>query len=483
MSNTPHPSRRLAAHATAAGLAFAAFAAPTALGAEYEQIDRATGVTGASPLSPANVTASSTAITDDGRSAYFTFGVDQGPWAAAAGFYRREIDTNKTTLIAAGSNSRLVGLTNDGETVSFVTPARLSPADTNSLSDLYSYTAATGKIDLVSRADGVNGVALGLTSGGFIVRDGKTALFGTSLGIGKRTLATGSTVKVAGSSGTTPLGALHPGQRQDYGASADGSVFVSGTNLVSPGRVDLLPGYASDSYRPVLINDAGTSAVYHEDSGAHVSVYRTATRTKNTVDLRTAFGPDGANVLAIAADGTSLLAWTFAGTGVWALKRLDPATGTASPTGLETVLPDLADVPSRNLRFAITGRLFAVAATGSALPGGVDAPSPAVYATIMPACRAVYFPIQVAASNPLLRLEFAPPGRPPVESFTVTTYAANGQLSGRRTLTSEVPPMKLIVGTTPYRIVISATLVDGRTISESWNQPGAPATCPSWIYL
>lgn len=445
----------------AAGTVALLASASPASAAWPEQLNRADGASGAFPLEKSQ--SGIGAISNDGRIAYYQFSTNRGPWTSARGVYRRDIDTNKTTPVATG-DAVLTGVSSDGAVASFLTAAKLDPADTNGRPDLYGFIGATGKTVLLSRYDGASGAAIGVTSGAYITRGGRYALFGTSIGIGKRDLTTGKTIKVAD-------GALTAGNRS---ASADGTVFVNADKIVTPTGSVSLPG---DAYFGAIVSSSGSFATY--TAGANVKRVNVATGAVTTHTADTPFY--GAQD--IADDGNTAKLFVdipVAGARAdYALVTLNLATGATTPTGLKASGGNRLDAISANAKFGVFSTsasdgsshrvLWATAAAGSALPGSADdLPSPHAYVDLTPACRngsfgPTYSPGSVAVNDWRA-------GVPKPVSVKVDLYTAGGTYV--QSIESGTAKTSANTGTTGYKTVTTVKFADGRTATESWTQRG-----------
>ncbi|MDO9356347.1 MAG: hypothetical protein Q7T55_21800, partial [Solirubrobacteraceae bacterium] len=246
---------------------------------QVEQINRLSGTQGAFSLLWSGENQSyPSVVSDDGR--YATFYVN-GPAESdpapvpGPGLYFRDIVDNTTTKIA-GPNTLLTGLDTTGTKVSFITAEKLDPADTNGISDLYYRDGATGRNVLLSRANGLNGKATGVTSQGALARGGRYAIFGAPNGTHRRDLQTGVTKKVAYGGFLNYLPAGFPGVNTpgDYGnytadqfVSDDGQVAWTGELFISPKGLQYPPFsiYEESGYKryPLITRD-GENAVWQE---------------------------------------------------------------------------------------------------------------------------------------------------------------------------------------------------------------------------
>src|SRR5690349_21588381 len=102
------PVRRAFAHLVAAASAAVLITAAPAGAVEFEQVNRGDGVAGASPIEYTQM--GSNIVSPDGATVYFVLEYAEGAWSKAPGLYRRDVATNRTTLIAAGGDVRITSL-------------------------------------------------------------------------------------------------------------------------------------------------------------------------------------------------------------------------------------------------------------------------------------------------------------------------------------------------------------------------------------
>jgi hypothetical protein len=476
-------SVRLAAGAAFAGGVLAL--APPALAGQAEQFNRADGVAGVAPFDGLASQVDVPVVSSDGRTAYFPFKGYQRPWNTATGLWKRDLLTNRSTPIFTGIDAAAIitGLSADDGSLSFTTFQKLSSADTNGGRDLYRYVAATGAIQLVSRADGPNGAVLGVVGDAFVTRDGKSALFETSIGVARRDLATGHTVKLS----SAHLGAAYERTyRADTDASADGNTFIVGNQLVTPtGTIQLAPAGTSITAQ---VDEAGAWAFVRAvdsstgDADPRVgTAIEVATGNRTTITLPTAsdaFLPHGIEPsgggIRFERDGT--------GRSV-TLGSLSFKTGAVRSLGLTGDY--LANV-DRSGRFA-TGSVsgpntvtVVVAADGVSLPGGVDLPAANAYVTFTKGCaRGPIFPFQaskVGATFPTST--FVPAAR----SVRLQAYTTAGALLTDKTFTT-AGDVAVPSGLNPFKLVATISLVDGRTITETQAMTyiGTKETCTAYL--
>lgn len=460
----------------------------------YEQVSRADGVAGAAPLEGA--WSHAPVITDDGRTAYMVFDAGySATWGSATGIWRRDIDTNRSTQVVGGKDVSITGFTSDGSTLSFISGKRLSSADTNDLPDLYAYNTATKAITLVSRADGGNGAATGLDAAGngtgangYVTRDGKAALFATTTDLKRRDLTTGRTTTIAGATSTDPFGTVHAllgpssesAVREDNTASADGRVFVSGRTLITPtGRVDLHIEFPGTT---IAVSEDGAVAGYASVDDETVdttglTLITTATNSARRVDLAT-LAPDGYQIAGFSPDHASVILWKhrpnvsedLLSVNLTSLASIDLGLHLGFGYSAQSGIP----VASRNNHFALTGNLFATAANGFALPGGVDLPSANAYVSLSEGCKGSTWPYNRPGTPPSLYANFTNYGTA-VRSFAVTVRNGFGFVIQTATVTAPTPNgIQLNTGGSGFKIQIVATYADNRTTNETWSVPNAP---------
>lgn len=485
------PTLALAALAASAALASPASAADL----QVEQINRATGTAGAFGLTAAMPSTRVGGITSDGRRAYFhyrspmfgggaEFALDANP---GEGLWMRDLARNRTTRIAGGEGL-FTGLDRTEHLLSFVTTEALSPADTNTLPDLYAFEPTTGLKILVSRQTGFRGAATGLTSFGTVTRGSRIAIFGTAGGVFRRDLLTGRTTRVASGSF---LGALEQDQNTpvvqvtaDQFASADGRVIVTADGIRTPSGTTPLPRNGNDEPILPFINEAGTKAVWQDSLGSldSVRVMDLATGAVTTPEIPeplagaygflvrpTPSGDGGYFATAQQNEAGEFLErsqkWVFDG-------------GAVTDLGLSPIV-------SRSERFGISagrsGALLAFATPGNTLPGTVDPPSPNAYVSYDDGCQwnddytanERYMTISPEFNQTLpaatsARIQAAAgPGQPVVVDRAVAVPTADGY---DPELIVELP-----FADGAFSLDLTITLADGRTITEHTDHVARPA--------
>ena len=475
MSLSPTSSRRrvrLVPAVLAAVLSGAALAASPALAIQVEQVSRADGAAGASPIESYSAPS---LVTDDGTTAYFGFEQQWGTWATATGLWRRDIVTNKTTQIVGGGQQGFAGLSTDGKVLGLWTNKRLVAADKNSSYDIYSYIAATGKIDLVSRWDGLTAAASGLTGTGFITADGKSALYTTSAGIARRVLATGKTVKVGD-------GNLNYGS---WSASADGSVFsTQESKLVTPtGVVDIA---IPDTY--------GSTAVV-SPNGRYAVV--TSTRASDgglvgfwidtTTGAKTTFDPaslgDQVRILGFTPDNRALIARSVGSSGnsFETIAITLPTAASVRQATYAAPIYALQNVATTGKFATLSGNgpSYIAAPDGATLPGGADLPSPGIYSVVYPGCRATGWPFYLPAQpSNLTGSSVGLAYLPTLTQLDLRLTTAGGTLIQATTVvpggTGTWPTLPAGGG---FKLSATAKYKDGRSNSETWTIPSPKDTC------
>ncbi len=466
------PRRRAwLASGAAALLAGAAFAAP-ASAIQAEQISRADGAAGASPIESH---AAPSLVTDDGTTAYFAFEQQWGTWAPATGLWRRDIVTNKTTQILAGAGQGFAGLSTDGKVLGLWTDKRLVTADKNNSYDIYSYDAATRRIDLVSRWDGLAGAAFGLTGPGFITADGKSALYTTSSGIARRVLATGKTVKAGD-------GTLNYGSSS---ASSDGTVFSTQEGkLVTPtGVVDL--AIAGSYGNTAVVSPNGRYAVVTarraSDDGLVGFWVDTTTRAKTTFDPAS-LGAQ-ARIVGFTPDNRALVARSVGSSGN-SFETIAITLPTAASVRQATyaapfyALHNLATT-GKFVTLSGNGPSYVAAPDGATLPGGADLPSPGIYSVIYPGCRASGWPFYTPAEpSNLTGSSVGASYLPTLTQLDLRLTTGGGSLIQATTVTPGGAGTwpKLPVGG-GFKLTATAKYADGRSNSETWTIPYPKDSC------
>lgn len=458
----------------------ALLAVPSLAGAgQLEQVNRVDGVAGIAPLTPTSI--QSSVLSDDGRFAYFEFLGTDKEWGPLSGIYRRDLLTNRTVRLVAGGLLSITGITSDDSAISFLSRKDgLTPDDTNGIPDLYRYSVATGRIDLISRADGATGAPTGITGGALLTRGGRIALFQSATGVYRRDLATGTTTRL----GDGRLGGPRGATFADAEASADGSVYVSGRDIVTPtGRRSVIP---ADALGDVEIDESGKVALVRTFPSTtpttatpqQRTLYRVDTGAATTVTLPQvgdaftdpAFDATGQTVRYVAGGGSS-----------GQLRSLDLATGTSRSLGFSGLLNPQ---PTRTGRFAL-GRLgtpsavlVAAAPDGASLPGGADPLSTAAWLSFNLGCATN---ILGYSRSSIVGVSLRPtPGVPAVSSITLAAYTTGGAKIGERTFTASGQTY-VAAGTAAWRLVSTIRLAAGGAITESRMMPAIGATnfCPS----
>lgn len=465
----PTRRRTRVAAAAAAVLGAAALATP-ASAIQVEQVSRADGATGSSPIESH---AAPSMVTDDGTTAFFAFEQQWGTWMPANGLWRRNLVTDKTTQILGGAGHAFAGLTSDGKVLGLWTNKRLVAADKNSSYDIYSYENATGKIELVSRWDGLTASAVGLTGPGFITADGKSALFTTSAGIARRVLATGKTAKVGD-------GNLLYGSGS---ASADGTVFATQeSKLVTPtGVIDLAIAGASGSTTIVSPNGRYAVATASRISdGARQGVW-----VDTTTGVKTTFNPESlgiqVRIVGFTPDNRALIARN---TGSFSFETVAISLPTAASVRQATysapiyALHNLATT-GKFATLSGNGPSYVAAPDGAALPGGADLPSPGIYSVVYPGCRAGGWPFFSPAQPSNLTGSFDSASYlPALAQLDLRLTTGGGTLIEATTVTpggtGQWPKLPVGGG---FKLTATAKYKDGRSNSETWTIPYPSDTC------
>lgn len=471
---------RFAAAAAIATSAVAASAMP-ALAAESELVSRGDGVAGAFPIEPFRL--GNAVVTADGTTAYFVLAEADGGWAKSTGLYRRDVVTNRTTLIASGGDIRITSLADNGRYLGFSTAKGLVGSDTNKTIDLYGYDATAKRYNLVSRTDGANGKPLGVTGGAYITRDAKSALIGTKSGIMRRDLATGRTTKIGdGTLAGNPYAYL---ARKDDTASADGKVYWAGDKIVSPRATYTLAGGADAS---PIVSPSGRwvgNATYDAsgpEGKTSWTVLDTTTGVTTPVDVAALFGADARPVGFTAAE-TVLLRRT-AGAKVEIVEAsLTGATPKVIATYPKDKLPEsLAVTPSGKFAFSGDGAVFLYAADGVSIPGGADLSSPATSMRVFPGCRASGWPFYTPAEDSTLSTYagFGPGIVPGATLSTLRVRVVNrsGAVIADRTAPASEPfTVRFPSAGHPYKVTGTTTYSDGRSATETWSIAAPAPIC------
>lgn len=467
-----------------AALSSSVHAAPVT---DLEQVNRATGVAGGSGLTTNFPTLRAGGVTDNGRYVFFDvrkpstfptadeFAKDLLP---GEGLWVRDVLRNTTTRISTDGNGIFTGIDRTSHVVSFITSEGLAgSADTNGKPDLYAYEPTTGIKVLISRANGLRGKALGLTSFGTVTRGTTTAVFGTEAGIFRRDLLRGRNTKVADGNFIAPLSAdlLFPviQTTADQYVSNDGRVVTTDGGVVTPGGVVPLP--TDEINRPVRpwVNEAGSKLVWQASIQAldRIRVFDVATRTESTPAIPEAFADDPSGVVhRPTPDGSGvILGWTRqTGPGQWE----DTVQKWTFASGAVTDLGGIAFL-SRNERYGLTGGGFGTllvgGTPGNALPGGVDLPSAIAYVSYSDNCSWDEVGRQIVVAPTLTRnlptattarfRAAAAAGEPWVVDETVDVPADDGYH----------PEAEVVLpfADGAFHLEVTLTLADGRTITST----------------
>lgn len=477
------PTPRCVSVATPFAVAALVAAAPPAFGAQAEQVNRADGIAGAYPIESSET--SWPVISADGATAYFVLHAAEGGWSKATGLYRRDVATNTTTAIAAGGDIQITSLSADGRYVGFTTAKGLVGSDGNRTRDLYGYDATTKKFNLVSRANGVNGAPLGLTSGAFITRDGKSALLGTKSGVLRRDLATGTTTRVGNGKLTGYPFAVEA--RSDRSASVDGKVYALENAIVSPRGIDALPGSGGTGAIP-LVSPSGRWAIATRSvaasSGTGTSRQTTLLDTSNgastVLDLRAEYG-ETATVQAFTPSDTALVSRrTETGTEILEVS-LTGAPARTVATFPKTPVGWLLNDTGKFLGTGGAGVASLISADDVAIPGGADLPSPGAQLSVWTGCRATVFPLSVPARPTSITatsksVEGSP--YPTLGSLTVRIVNRSGKVLADGTLENVAPvTANLPSSGHPYKVTATTKYLDGRSATESWTLAAPSQSC------
>lgn len=464
--------------AAVAALAAAGATAAPAFAFEAELVSRGDGVAGAYPIERAQT--GNSVVTADGSTVYFVLQEADGGWAKSLGLYRRDVATNRTTLIVGGAGINITSLSSDGRYVGFTSPIGHVGSDTNKTIDLYGYDATTKKYNLVSRVDGVNGKPAGVTSGAYITLDGKSALFGTKSGVAKRDLATGKTTKIA--DGKLAGGDYAYYGRRDGSASADGKTYWVDGKIVSPRGTYALPG-GVNAWPGVSPSGRWVVSSVWDNSGTEPKLTTTVLDTTNgatqTVDLVALFGAE-ATVVGFTPSDTGLVTRP-AGSKLEVLE-VNLAAGTAKvvasyPKDLLTY--NVLSATGKYALSAFGSAVYLFATDGTSIPGGVDLPSPGVSLNVYAGCRASGWPFYLPAQPSTLaaRLGGGIPTSGPT-SLTVKVVNRAGAVVVDRTLTdSTLASIELAPAGFPFKVTATNTYADGRRATESWSLAAPGPVC------
>lgn len=483
MPTRTHRARTRRSRLTLAAAAFAAASTATAspaFAAEVEQVNRADGAAGAFPIEAS--TTSAPIVTADGTTAYFVLATAEGGWAKATGLYRRDIVTNTTTPIAAGGDIQVTSLSDDGRYVGFTTAKGLVGSDGNKTRDLYGYDATTKKFNLVSRADGVNGAPLGLTSGAYITRDGKSALLGTKSGVLRRDLATGRTTRIGDGKLAGWPSAVE--DHSDRSASVDGKVYALENAIVSPRGVDPLPGGQASAFPVVSPSGRWVVATRYEQDGSGVGQKTTLLDTSNGArtpyDLQALFGA-GATVAGFTAADNALVSRQTS----TRLEVLEVSL-TGAPAKLVAAFPktnrySMLNATGKFLSTGGSGAAWLYSADGAPMPGGADLPSPGTRFSVITGCRASVWPFAVPARQTNItaysKSDAAFP-LPALSGLTVKIVNRSGKVLADGTLENADPvSADLPSSGHPYKVTATTKYADGRSATESWTLAAPSQSC------
>lgn len=377
----------------AAGTVIAAFAAasPASAAVQGEQVNRGTGADGFGAL--AGAASTPRFITDDGRLSYFDHDVrgaarlsQTAGERASSGAYVRDIVANTTVQLASG-NVHTTGITGDGATLSLVTDERLTAADANSVSDLYTVNLATRAITLVP----ASGAAV---TSGAITADGKAYVWSDASGTYRRLVSGGATTKLSAAAVPLPL----VGLLNRRSISADGQVASllapgTGVNMIARAGKTPIPVDPSGGARTLwtlagIAPDGLTAAVSDETSLRTIAITTgAARRVPGTQRAGAEVVSVGATTAVVAGDGPTVVRF---------------ATGGRAPLAAPLAYGNRQTTPyvvSGSSRYALSGRsaagfdgtgalpVLAAQTLGAAtLPGTREPASPLTYVTFSPGC-------------------------------------------------------------------------------------------------
>lgn len=486
----PAPNRRGHARrlSTLAALTCAAASCATpALAATGEQVNRGNGVAGAGGLT--GTLSTPRFVSDDGRYSLFDHSIRGAVYKSqtaeerrGSGLYLRDIVANTTTQVVSG-NVRTTGVTQDLAVASLVTAERLTPADTDTLDDLYVVDATTRVATLVP-------TGAGAVQNGAITRDGSAYVWSDATGTYRQPRAGGAAVKLS----TDLISGPNNGLVNRTTMSADGRTVA----VFHPTNYNKSIARLGAAAVPVLLpgsdpGELGSSPLVSADGRvALASVFGKFW----VVDIAT-----GAVRLLLPGSSNQIFTpiETLSDTGTSAIvvrggtvQRLNLATG-----GLTVLLNGPANwfVLSANEKFILTGlggreggmpTLTVQPMNGQPVPAGSgDAPAPTAYLSFDPGCvksgafGRFYRPFVVFQS---WLGDWAPEARSATVVFRSRT---TGAVIRTVTMTPMSPVGKeLPIGWTGNWIAdMSVMLVDGRVLNQRWYQGiyTGTETCPNWI--
>jgi hypothetical protein len=477
---------------------------------QIEQINRASGLLGPSPIVEQwGNDGENSAVSEDGRIAVFAYASGQEPFVPTStilpdALYARDLLLGKTYAIS-DSRASYTSMDPSGTLVAFTTDEAIDAADTNGATDVYVWNRLTQRRSLVSRADGLRGEALGIEGSGGLVGDGTTVVFSSGGSVWRRGLLTGRTVRV-GSGGFASVPQLGGTNHLEDFASADGRVISTTEGIVTPWGVQPLgvvladgnPRFAnwltpriSPSGRVAVIQDAGES----DEFGRLDGLVRIDTRTgaRHVVPLDPALADFRGSLLRLSPDERSVIV---------NVGELNSATGLAEPwaidlrTGKGTPIEAPVGNYSRNLRFAVAASsvrydvftprgLFVSGIDGARLPGTVEVPGPSAWVSVARACRTSPTPAADSVGAIILAsFEFGPL---PASAVRVRAWSEAGVLVQDATITPSspdypgqiAPGVGIPVGESAARVEVTVRLSDGRISRDTQTIPGRDPGCTS----
>ncbi len=470
---------------------------------QIEQVSRADGLAGLSPLFPTPTPdAENSAISDDGRTAVmFLLAGDpsDGDELLPAGLSVRDVVLGRTTRLG-DDTSVFSSMNATGTIVAFTTRAQLSPADTNDREDLYAWDRPTGRTTLLSRADGLRGEAIGLDGSGAIARGGLVAVFSSGGNVYRRNLLLGRTVKIGTGNFITREDVGGQLSHADDYLSADGRTVSTSRGLITPTGTVPLPEVRDYGFRTAIVSDDG-SVVVDQSENDDFFTLSTLTRINPRTGARTPVPVSpllegrGGRIIRVLPDNRRVVLNT---------STLDGSEPFARVTTIDVFTGEavFVDAPvgeySRNLDYAIAmpttrydklvPRVLSVyGLNGATIPGRLEAPSPMASLLMEKACK----PSADAPANynlPRVRVALDQ-GPLPAASARIRAWNQEGELVKDEVVTpntapftdGDAPAVDLPVGEQPFRLEATVRLADGRITRERQQFRGFTPSC--WDYI
>ncbi len=459
-----------AASLLALALPGSSFAAPQ-IG---EQIDRADGIAGTSAL--ADTYGAEPQLSEDGRYAAFGYFKQSGSKTGeiaptlvpVLGVYVRDLVTNRTVQVVSTPTpyTTRYRLTADGTKLSFVSDAKLLPADTDNTADVYIADTTTKALTLATPSTSTH-------VGGQITRDGSAVLTYSGNTISRTPLAGGPATTLA-TNFEGLLAASADGSTIAYQPAGEGTRFAFARAGRAP--VTVARGENADiAYSVVLSPDGKTAALLPYDR-RNVRAVNVETGAVAYASWRLPAYNAATSAFNLSNDGW--LQYSVSGTSGGAIAEANLATRAVRIAA--TDIPYTPAAVTANGKFAAAGygHLFVAPTGATPLPGTVDPPSPFAYLRFDYGC--VYPNVFFPGIKPYIAVGSIA-GMPipaPVSATVVVRNRANNQITNQFTITSTTAQYPISLQSGNFRVDASVKLADGRTVTGTYYQDSyARAQC------